>query len=317
MLRTLALLLLAGCPSDPWDPEATICGRVVLEDSGCGETPLPETVGVYTVVGDETVCSDGGWDTGGAGSEWRLEQVDEPVVDEDGWFWSDVGPGAYGVLAYSGPCEGCEGVTVEEGAECVEVDLVLSNPPEVDAPNVYLYPQVPTRVRVRMPGLGDAISASDPPYPGGWDVLALPDGRLRTPFGARDYLFYELGRYSAFQREEGWCTDGLLAVDDMAAALEAMGFLPNEVADFVDFWDAAWTTRFPVTIYPQIDDLPPLRIDPLPDDLARAWFVVAAGCDEAAVEPALPVFSRGGYHAAEWGLAVLPPLPGANVILVP
>jgi hypothetical protein len=89
------------------------------------------------------------------------------------------------------------------------------------------------------------------------------------------------------------------------------------VADFVDFWDAAWLVRRPVTVYPQLENLPPLRIEPPPDHLARVWFVVEDGCAPGLAEPELPVFDRTGYHAAEWGLAVMPPLPGANVVPVP
>jgi hypothetical protein len=294
-----------------YDPEATICGRVVFaDDSGCDESvSLPGTVDVISVLDGERACAGG--DT--AWIEWEDEVVDHPEVQPGGWFESFVGAGLYGIEGRADYCDDCEGVTVEEGAACSEVTLVLRNPPAVDAPNVYLYPEEPTLVSVRLRGRAKDISASDPPYGDGWEVMAHPDGLLETPWGERDYLFYELGRYDRFQRDEGWCVDGGLAVDDMAAVLEAMGFLPGEVDDFVEFWDLAWTVRRPVTVYPQLWDLPQLRISPAPDHLARVWFAVEAGCQPGLDEPVFPVTERVGYHAAEWGLAVLPPLPGANV----
>ncbi len=301
-----------GDPPANFDPEATICGQVTFaDDSGCDESmSLPATVDVISVLEGERACAGG--DT--AWIEWEDELVDQPEVQAGGWFESHVGPGNYGIEGRAEYCDDCEGVTVEEGAECAEVTLVLRNPPAVDAPNVYLYPEDPTLVSVKLrAGRARDISASDPPYSDGWDVMAHPDGLLDTAWGERDYLFYELGRYNDFQREEGWCVDGRLAVDDMAAVLEEMGFLPNEVDDFVEFWDLAWTVRRPVTVYPQIDNLPALRIAPAPDHLARVWFVVEKGCAPDLVEPLFPVTERVGYHAAEWGLAVLPPLPGANV----
>jgi hypothetical protein len=324
--RFLPLLALPLCAcgdktddTGRWDPEASICGRVVGGDSGCAESPLPETVDIYTIAEGTTVCADHDeywYDTGW--EDWHDTLVEEAVVDEEGYFSGHVEPGEYGVSAEVGPCEACEGIEIPfDVPGCTEVELVLSNPPEVDAPNVYLYPEVPTRVRVRLPGLARQITAADPPYPQGWDVLAHPDGYLQTPWGGRDYLFYELGHFTDYTRDEGWCVDGRFAVDDMATALEAMGFLPQEVADFVDFWDAGWTVRRPVTVYPQLENLPPLRIEPPPDNLARVWFVVEDGCAPGLVEPELPVFPRSGYHAAEWGLAVMPPLPGANVVPVP
>ncbi|MFH1469315.1 MAG: hypothetical protein ABIO70_33330 [Pseudomonadota bacterium] len=323
-LIPLLALTLCGCPEDKedtghWDPDAAICGRVIGGDSGCASSPLPETVSVHTIAEGTTVCADYDeywYDTGY--QDWHDTLVDEAVVDAEGYFSAHVDPGDYGLSTWIGPCEACEGVSVPyDVPTCTQVELVLSNPPEMDAPNVYLYPEVPTEVRVRLPGLARKITAVDPPYPQGWDVLAMPDGRLHTPWGERDYLFYELGHFSDFDHEEGWCVDGQFAVDDMASALEAMGFLPNEVADFVDFWDAAWTVRRPVTVYPQLHELLPLKIEPAPDHLARAWFVVEAGCAPGLTEPALPVFERSGYHAAEWGLAVMPPLPGANVVPLP
>lgn len=200
-LIPLLALTLCGCPEDKedtghWDPDAAICGRVIGGDSGCASSPMPQTVSVHTIAEGTTVCADYDeywYDTGY--QDWHDTFVDEAVVDADGYFSAHVDPGEYGLSTWVGPCEACEGVSVPyDLPTCTQVELVLSNPPEMDAPNIYLYPEVPTEVRVRLPGLARKITAVDPPYPQGWDVLAMPDGRLHTPWGERDYLFYELVR---------------------------------------------------------------------------------------------------------------------------
>ena len=79
------------------------------------------------------------------------------------------------------------------------------------------------------------------------------------------------------------------------------GFLPNEIVDFSDFWDAHWPAADWMTVYPQTQRLGALRIQPEPDALLRLWFVVEEGCwpTEAAV---LPQVYRVGFHASEWGV---------------
>jgi hypothetical protein len=214
--------------------------------------------------------------------------------------------------ASGGDCYDCEGATASSEG-CAEVNLEVRFRVPADAPNIYLYPEEPSAVKVRLPR-PERITASDPPYPDhGWEVLAFPDGQLATIDGPRDYLFYEVQvPASDFQRRQGWCVEGHLAQASIETAMEHMGFLDHEIADFSEFWDASFPIAPWITVYPQRDDeLTWLRIRPEPDHLLRAWFVIDAGCHPT--EPALlEPMDRSGYHAAEWGLAALPPLKGAD-----
>jgi hypothetical protein len=202
---------------------------------------------------------------------------------------------------------------VEEDG-CTEVVLEVGAWANDDAPNVYLYPEEPTMVRVSVES-PRSITQSDPPYDQGWEVLAEPDGRLTGPFGERDFLFYELiSPLSRLQRTEGFCVEGPLALVSMEALMEEAGFLPDEIADFSAFWDAEFQSASVLTIYPQVD-LPGLRIRPRPDHLLRLWFAVRQGC-QVVDEPEIPRVERTGFHAAEWGVVVLPPLDGADVVVM-
>ena len=312
-------LLAVGCgDKDPDDTgashefsdEATICGTVELAnaDSGCAD--MPPTVSVSAVYEGDRACA---WDDTGMEREWG-ELVEQPAV-VDGHFESRVGPGDYGVYVRDVTCDGCEGVTVVEG-ECQEVTLTVHQRIYVDAPNVYLYPPVPTSTRVRLPD-PEALTATWPEYPRkGWNVLAQPDGQLVSSVGTHDYLFYEVAfDKRRIQREEGWCVRGELAQVSIEGAMEQLGFQNNEVDDFAEFWDGEFPRAPWITVYPQVETLPWIGVDPEPDSFLRAWFILREGCHPVDAPELQPV-ERFGFHAAEWGMAALPPLEGAQVVLV-
>ncbi len=308
-----AFPLTMGCPGEfEYDEDATICGMVeIVESSYYDDCDLPATVRIATVTDGERVCKS---DTGSF-RDWVDVVVDEPVVDDGGHFQSTVDPGAYGVYviedAPGGDCYDCEGVTATADG-CAEVTLQVRFVVPVDAPNLYLYPTEPSMVKVRLPRV-ERITASDPVYTEqGWEVLAMPDGELITEEGPRDYLFYEIDLPADdFQRKEGWCVEGHLAQASIETAMEELGFLPNEIDDFAEFWDAQFPTAETITVYPQIEQVSWLRVRPAPEHLLRAWFILDSGCHPVD-PPLLEPVERSGYHAAEWGLAVLPPLQGAE-----
>ena len=146
-------------------------------------------------------------------------------------------------------------------------------------------------------------------------MAAWPDGRLDTAVGQRDYLFYEMNyELARFQSERGWCVQGALAQQSIEDAMADLGFLSNEIEDFSTAWDGEFPEAPWMTVYPQFDGLASLVIDPAPDSLLRAWFVVTEGC--RSVEPAeFPQVERFGYHAAEWGVAFARPLERPTVVV--
>jgi hypothetical protein len=93
-----------------------------------------------------------------------------------------------------------------------------------------------------------------------------------------------------------------------------MGFLANEIDDFADFWDPEFPGADRLTIYPQTRRLYRLPIDPTPDHMLRALFVLEPGC-RSVTPPDLRRVKRSGYHAAEWGLVLLPGLEQPDVLV--
>lgn len=302
------LLALLGCPpAEEFDSASNLCGTVIRD---AGE-PEATGVSVLEILEGETPCTQ---DSGGGG--WWGDLVAEPELDGDS-FQAEVPVGTYGVEVYTGAdYGGCAEVEVPDTTTCAaDIEIELEETIYVDKPNVYLYPEVRTPVRVGIPDWRH-ITESDPRYPvDGWRVMANPDGRLDTPAGKRDFLFYEMSfDPDRFQYEEGWCVAGRHAQASIEDAMADMGFLDNEIADFVDAWDASFPEAKFMTVYPQFDGLTRLNVEPVPENLLRAWFVVTDGCAKVRA-PELPDVERVGYHASEWGVSFLEPLDRPTVLV--
>jgi hypothetical protein len=327
----MMLLMLLGCPDPadkaddtgvadtdtdvdpedwtPSDPASNLCVTI----AGPAEAGTSGIGAIATVLEGETACVGG--DTGGSG--WWDETVETNIPYAASHLEYTLDPGTYGVeISALGMYSGCGGVEITGTGTCEhELLIELGYEVPVDKPNVYLYPEAPTKVAVTIPAW-KKITESEPRYPvDGWRVTAYPDGRLATKAGPRDYLFYELmfdaGR---FQTEDGWCVPGATAQASIEDAMADMGFLPNEITDFADAWDPIFPAAAWMTVYPQVDDLSALRIDPAPDHLLRAWFLVAEGCD-AVVAPQIAPVPRTGFHAAEWGIAFRAPLDRGEILV--
>ncbi|MSP54469.1 MAG: hypothetical protein EXR69_02505 [Myxococcales bacterium] len=309
----LTLLLLACDPE--FSAESNLCGTISRPSGAPGATG----VDVVEVLDGEVACQGG--DTGGGGWWGAVEASPTP---KDDTFEATVEPGSYGVEVYtSSGYGGCAAADVPDTSTCAaSIEVVLQEEVSVDKPNLYLYPTEPSDVAVRLPAWR-RITESDPRYPvDGWRVTAQPDGLLETPVGDRDFLFYEMNyETSRFQHDSGWCVQGSLAQLSIESAMDDLGFLSNEIADFTTAWDGIFPDATPgpggramMTVYPQYDNLTPVRIDPEPDSFLRVWFVVADGCQDVEL-PEVPQVPRVGFHAAEWGVAFERPLAAPVVIV--
>ncbi|MBN1334681.1 MAG: hypothetical protein JXB39_01840, partial [Deltaproteobacteria bacterium] len=278
------------------DVDVNVEGEIVHNDCGVD----PPTVGIWSILPKAKACGDA-WDTGGA--SWRdAHETDLPVTEHT--FEGEVPVGSWAATALASHCYGCTGFKVDDES-AAWVEIWMYDYTSVDAPYLYLYPEVPESMHVELfdPGV---VTASDPPYPEeGWDLLALPDGTLLTEHGPRPFLFYELAvETERFQYDEGWCVPGRLAQATIEEAMEDLGFLPREIDDFAAFWDPQFPGAEWMTIYPQTRGLYRLPIRPRPDHLLRGIFVLEAGCRPVA-PPDLEPVPREGTHAAEWGLLLL------------
>lgn len=236
-------------------------------------------------------------------------------VDDDGSYGLCLAPGDWHVVASVDSCVDGADVTVVAG-QTTDLDLEVDSGgcDTADKPNLYLYPEAPTRTSVTIGiGRGQEVIASDPPYLRGWQGVALPDGRFATTAGVAPFLFYEVSLRPAqvrtFQRDEGWCFEGDVreAVFFMAGLLEDYAFNAAEVDDFVEGWRVDLPPAAAYAVYPQLDvaHAAALDIQPaLPVD--RLWLLVeeAGACAGTLPSPAVFPFERRGAHAVEWGVVL-------------
>ena len=179
-------------------------------------------------------------------------------------------------------------------------------PVSMTEPIIYLYPMAVQRVHVEAKPL-HAISASIPPYRGGWDVLAQPSGALSAEGKRYSYLFWEGLSSISPTRPEGFVVPQGEVPSFFERMLPQLGLSKRESEDF----RAAWLPRFHgapyyfITFLPRetIDRLAPLVVNPEPDVVIRVLMdfrpLWTREPVKAPVLPAPP--TRRGFTVVEWG----------------
>ncbi|HJN76591.1 MAG TPA: hypothetical protein QGF58_21860 [Myxococcota bacterium] len=193
--------------------------------------------------------------------------------------------------------------------ECVEeeIDFDLDECISADKPNLYLYPDEPTKmsVRLRLDPKQNVI-ASEPAYEDGWAGVAWPDGTW-TQGGERfDFLFYEVGltpsQHASLRTKRGMCAQDLSQITDI---VREYGFDEREVSDFHEAWVEDLPDADLYAVYPQrhVARLAGLQLDP-PLRVERLWLVIepAESCDLAPMD--IHPVDRSGAHAVEWGVVL-------------
>lgn len=168
---------------------------------------------------------------------------------------------------------------------------------------VYLYPTSPTMVSVRV----DAkITKSDPAYGNGWNVLAMPSGKLFSGSGSYDSLFWE-GTGKLYPTiNSGFVVSQADLTQTLTNQLHQLGLNTKESADFLDFW----LPKMPTTPYVrvtwfgknQMDQLAPLTVSPKPDTVIRIFIDFEGLNQPIAISPQrLSAPARRGFTVVEWG----------------
>ena len=191
--------------------------------------------------------------------------------------------------------------------ECTEeqLDLALDDCVTADKPNLYLYPEEPTKTSV---GLRldpkQRVVASDPVYDEGWSGTAWPDGTWTQDGQRYDFLFYEVSlapwQHDSLRTERGLCAEDLSQITQI---VREYGFDEREVADFHEAWVEDLPDAELYAVYPQrrVARMAGLQIEP-PLRVERLWLVIepAESCDLARMD--IQPLDRTGAHGVEWGV---------------
>ena len=175
-----------------------------------------------------------------------------------------------------------------------------------DKPVIYLYPETPTEISVKL-ALDGELTCTYPTYGEGWNnFTAHPDGTLYGPDGKEYYCLYWEGKQNTeWDFSEGFCVKGEDTAAFLEWALSELGLTPREANEFIIYWLPRMESNpynvisFQTKTY---TDTAVLTITPAPDTLLRvfmAWYP----SEEAVNIPAqsFEPMERSGFTAVEWG----------------
>ena len=188
--------------------------------------------------------------------------------------------------------------------EAISIDYAPMAVPE--KPVIYLYPETPTEVSVKLT-LDGKLTCTYPSYDKGWDhFTAHPDGTLVFPDGKQYYCLYWEGIQNMdcdFTR--GFCVKGEDTAAFLEWALTEQGLTPREANEFIIYWlprmegNPYNVISFQTEAY---TEGAVLDIQPNPDSLLRvfmAWYPADETVEIDAQE--FTPFERVGFTVVEWG----------------
>ena len=177
-------------------------------------------------------------------------------------------------------------------------------------PVIYLYPEQPTDVSVKLDYNGK-LTVTDPYYGDGWEVTAQPDGTLTTSDGSvYPYLFWEGERNFEYELTEGFCVSGADTESFLLEKLSFLGLSEKETADFTEFWlPHLKNNAYNIITFRGEDytDNAVLDISPKPETVIRVFMTVKPSDKyvDIASQKLENAPERSGFTVVEWGGTVI------------
>ncbi|HVT00981.1 MAG TPA: hypothetical protein VHE53_01965 [Patescibacteria group bacterium] len=177
-------------------------------------------------------------------------------------------------------------------------------------PVIYLYPDTPTKVNVKVTIPGK-ITVSIPEYKNEWEnVLADPDGKLSYQGKTYPYLFYETMQDKANSPTYGAFVLKKDLRNELIKITSALGLNKSEQKDFLSYWIPRLNEvnkKYILVSYfapDKKDSVDKVDIDPKPDTFIQ-FIMYYKGVDKPYSLPKLTlpnrVQERIGFTAVEWG----------------
>jgi len=179
-----------------------------------------------------------------------------------------------------------------------------------DKPVIYLYPEEPTEVTVKLDYNGE-LTCTYPDYDNGWEVTAYSNGRLinRQDGNEYSYLFWEGKSKIKYDMSKGFVVKGEDTAEFLREKLEYMGLTPKEYNEFIVYWLPQMKENpynlitFQNAIY---TDNAKLDIKPEPDSILRVFMAFKPLAKPVTVrEQTLEPFVRQGFTVIEWGGTII------------
>lgn len=177
-------------------------------------------------------------------------------------------------------------------------------------PVIYLYPEQPTDVSVKLDYNG-TLTVTDPYYGNGWEVTAQPSGTLTCADGSvYPYLFWEGERDFEYELCEGFCVSGADTERFLLQKLSFLGLSEKETADFMEFWlPHMEKNAYNIITFRGEDytDNAVLDISPKPETVIRVFMTVKPSDEyvDIASQKLEKAPERSGFTVVEWGGTVI------------
>ena len=187
---------------------------------------------------------------------------------------------------------------------------------EYDKPVLYLYPEQPTYVDVKLEVPGFVIK-SIPEYPDeGWqNVLAYPDGKLVYKGKTYSDLFYETSVFeNPSNRNEGFLITRKNLYTDLDRLITAYGLRGKERSDFLEYWVPRLTQEGGTSYFTRVltwdekNKVDLVHINPPPDTFIHLLVEFHAVPESYEFKKQLlpkKVPQRKGFTVVEWGGRVI------------
>lgn len=180
----------------------------------------------------------------------------------------------------------------------------------VDKPVIYLYPETPTIVEIKVEPKGE-FTFTYPKYENGWKVNASPSGELKIGDNSYNYLFWESVQNNLedlFDISTGFVVKKENTVSFLEERLTEFGLNDKEKADFITFWGPQIMKNQHSFIHfvmnESCDQFAELEITPQPDHVYRLYILISAIAEinsHSFNEQILTKIDRTGFTVIEWG----------------
>jgi hypothetical protein len=181
---------------------------------------------------------------------------------------------------------------------------------EVEKPVIYLYPETPTIVEVKVLPKGD-LTFMYPAYNDGWKVKASPSGEIEIGKNKYNYLFWE----STQQIEDfmidygtGFIVEKENTLTFLEDKLNEFGLNDSEKTDFITFWGPQLIINpknfIQFVLNADCSRFADLEISPQPAHLYRIYILSAPLAKNEIMlikEQQLTKIDRTGFTVVEWG----------------
>src|SRR3989338_10290811 len=186
-------------------------------------------------------------------------------------------------------------------------------------PAVYLYPEKPTEINVKLNIAGN-LTASIPDYDPalGWNVKAYPDGTIQQlnnetmqQSTTYPYLYYEADVTGITIPKEGWVIEASGIRYQVSGIMKEIGFNEKEITDFLDYWQPRLEEKpyYFVTLLPEeiISEKENLSLSLNPDTIIRTRVIFEGLDGPLSVMPLknIPRHDREGFVLTDWGGALV------------